>query len=234
MSRRHPPFFDHLTRPHRYPGRLIVFEGIAGSGKSTQLQLAARWLESLEYAPYGLAWGSAALIQSVTKRGQQKHDLTPTTFGLVHATDLAHRLSHAIIPRLKAGMLVLAERYVFSALSQDAVRGCSRSWDRKLYRFAPRPDAVFYFRTPAELALERIRNCRAELMDFEAGLDLGLHTDPAESFRIFQGRIGEEYEKMIEEFRLTAINGTAAVGQQQRLVRQVLSEKLAEFKARGA
>lgn len=242
-SSTHSPFFECLTRPHRYPGRLIVFEGIAGSGKTTQLGLVTRWLESLGHHPFLLDWDTPALIQRVTEPASGSatnelrgvgQELTPTTFGLVYAADFAHRLSHTLIPQLKAGRLVLADRYVYTALCQDAVRGCSPAWGRKIYRFAPRPDVVFHLRVPAEVALERIRTSRAEVMDFEAGLDLSLHSDPAESFRIFQGRIGRQFETMIEEFRFTVLNGTAAVGEQQRIVRQVISEKLQGYKAKSA
>lgn len=230
---RDPPYRDHFSRPHRYPGRLIVFEGIDGAGKSTQLQLARRWLESLEYRVFCTEWNSAALVRSVTRSGKKKRALTPTTFSLLHGTDFAYRLSNHIIPPLKAGMLVLANRYVFTALSRDVVRGCDGAWVRKMYRFAPRPDVALYLRVPSDVAVQRIRNSRAQLMDFEAGLDLALHSDPVESFRIFQDRIGKEYEGMVEEFRLATIDGTLAIDEQQQTIRQLMSEKLQGYGNKG-
>jgi dTMP kinase len=223
---RNPPFRDHLAKPHRYPGRLIVFEGIDGAGKSTQIQLARRWLESLEYPVFCTAWKTADLVRSVTRGGKTKQTLTPTTFSLLHAADFAHRLSNHIIPPLKAGMLVLVNRYVFTALSRDVVRGCDATWVRKVYRFAPRPDIALYLRVPGKTALQRIRSSRAQLMDFEAGLDLGLAPDPADSFRIYQDRLNKQYEKMTEEFRLVAIDAVKPIDEQQQTIRQLMSEKL--------
>src|SRR4029078_782560 len=135
---------DSLTVPHQFPGKLIVVEGIDGSGKSTQLLLAKRYLESRGYRPYFTEWNSADLVKAITKRGKKKMSLTPMTFSLLHATDFAHRLVHNILPPLKAGMIVLAEPDAFTAFSRDVVRGCDRDWVRHVYDFAPRPDRAFY------------------------------------------------------------------------------------------
>jgi dTMP kinase len=236
MSTSNPPYSDHLARPHRYPGRLIVFEGIHGSGKSTQLHLVRRWLESLGFHALAIEWKSSDLVRSATRQGKKKRALTPTTFSLLHATDFAHRLHTCILPLLRAGVLVLADRYVFTAVSRDVIRGCDPAWVRKMYRFAPRPDIALYFRIASDVALDRIRNSRAQVMDFEAGLDLGLHDDPVESFRIFQGRISEEYEKLVPEFHLSAIDAARPISEQQQIVRQIISEKLQGYtgKARTA
>src|SRR5205085_1044463 len=123
---------DSLGTPHPYPGKLIIVEGIDGSGKSTQLQLALRYLKTRGYPVFFTEWNSAELVKKVTKKGKKKRTLTPMTFSLLHATDFAHRLINNILPPLKAGMVVLADRYVYTAFARDVVRGCDPAWVRRL------------------------------------------------------------------------------------------------------
>ncbi len=219
-----------LDKPHPYPGKLIVVEGIDGSGKSTQLQLAKRWLETQGHTVFFTEWNSADLVKAVTKKGKKKMALTPTTFCLLHATDFAHRLTYNIIPPLKAGMIVLADRYVFTAFGRDVVRGCDPRWVRKVYSFAVKPNLAFYFKVPLEVALDRLLSSRATIKHYEAGMDLGLSGDIVESFRLFQGRILDEYEKMIGEYGLNSIDAGASIGDQQRQVRKAISEVLSGYK----
>ena len=220
-----------LTRPHNYPGKLIIVEGIDGSGKSTQLLLAMRYLQARGLGPFFTEWNSADLVKTITKKGKKKMALTPLTFSLLHATDFAHRLVHNILPPLKAGMIVLADRYVYTAFARDVVRGCDRTWVRRLYNFAPRPDRAFYFRVPIEVSVSRILSGRAKIKEYEAGMDLNLAPDPVSSFKIFQGRILDEYESITKEFGLTAIDATKNIGEQQHIVRQMLDETLADYQA---
>lgn len=220
---------DGLTTPHRYPGKLFIVEGIDGSGKSTQIHLLERWLMSMGYSVYFTEWNSAELVKKTTKRGKKKRILTPTTFSLLHATDFAHRLVSNILPPLKAGMIVLADRYVFTAFARDHVRGCDREWVRKVYRFAPRPDVAFYFRVPIDMALRRITMARPTLKDFEAGMDLNLHTDPFESFKLFQGRILAEYDRMAPENDFEVIDASGSIAEQQRQVRSVILSHLERY-----
>src|SRR5438067_6997720 len=196
---------DALTKAHEFPGKLIIVEGIDGSGKSTQLQLAKRHLEARGLQPFFTEWNSAELVKAVTKKGKKKMTLTPMTFSLLHATDFAHRLVHNILPPLKAGMIVLADRYVFTAFARDVVRGCERDWVRKVYQFAPRPDRAFYFNVPIDVSIARVLSGRAKIKDYEAGMDLKLAADHVTSFRIFQGRILDEYASIVSEYGLTEI-----------------------------
>ncbi len=219
-----------LLEPHNYPGRLIIVEGIDGSGKSTQIKLLQRWFESQGYNVFFTEWNSADLVKRTTKKGKKKRSLTPTTFSLLHATDFADRLMSSILPPLKAGMIVLADRYAFTAFGRDTVRGCSREWVRKVYSIAPRPDIAFYFRVPIDVALSRITMARPMLKDFEAGMDLNLHPDPFESFKIFQGRILDEYERMIDEFGFEVLDATENIAEQQRKVRQIVENRLGTLK----
>src|SRR3954471_25067211 len=124
---------DSLIQSHSFPGKLSIVEGIDGSGKSTQLQLVKRHLGAKGLRPFFTEWNSADVVKAVTKKGKKKMSLTPMTFSLLHATDFAHRLIHNILPPLKAVMIVLADRYVYTAFARDVIRGCDRDWVRKVY-----------------------------------------------------------------------------------------------------
>jgi len=211
---------------HRLPGRLFTVEGIDGSGKSTQLSLLQKWLESEGYVVSFSEWNSSPLVRDVTRRGKKKEMLTPMTFSLIHATDFADRTEHQILPPLKAGAVVLADRYIYTAFARDVSRGVNRDWVRELYRFAVKPTVGFYFRISLNEAMKRILGGRDALKPYEAGMDLGLSDDIEESFRIFQSRILEEYEKMIDEFGLVVIDATRSIEDQQAQVREIVTQAL--------
>jgi len=213
----------------KVPGKLIVVEGIDGSGKSTQLRLLKSWLDSQGYPVFLTEWNSSELVKQTTKEGKKKKNLTPTTFSLLHATDFADRWAYQILPPLQAGMIVLADRYVFTAFCRDVVRGVSPPWVRKLYNFAIRPNLAFYFKVPLKVAIERILSGRPKLKYYEAGMDLNLSTNIEESFKIFQGMILKEYDRLTNEFDLTVIDATAEIEEQQQLVRQIVSRELQAF-----
>src|SRR6266700_3349727 len=191
-----------------YPGALIVVEGTDGSGKSTQLYLLKRWLEIGGYRLHFTEWNSSPLVKSATRRGKQRRLLTPTTFSLLHAADFADRCERQIMPLLQGDYLVLADRYIYTAFARDAARGCPRRWLRNLYRFAPVPDITFYFRAPLDVAVNRILSGRPKLKYYEAGMDLGMSYDRAESFRLFQARILEEYDKMVDTDNCVVVYAT--------------------------
>ncbi|HTZ72452.1 MAG TPA: thymidylate kinase [Candidatus Aquilonibacter sp.] len=214
------------SREGNYPGRLFIVEGIDGSGKSTQLSLLHKWLEAKGYGVVFSEWNSSPLVKDTTKLGKKKKMLTPATFSLIHCTDFADRTEKSILPLLKAGAVVLCDRYVYTAFARDVARGMDRKWVRDLYDFAVKPTVAFYFRVPLETAIGRITAARDCLKYYEAGLDLGLSDDPIESFRIFQGRILEEYEHMIPEFGLTVIDAELSVEAQQAQVRQIVKRQL--------
>src|SRR5882724_12491062 len=215
---------------HRLPGRLFVVEGIDGSGKSTQLMLLQKWLESEGYVVYFSEWNSSPLVQDVTRRGKKKRMLTPMTFSLIHATDFADRTEHHIIPPLKSGALVLADRSIYTAFARDVARGVDPSWVRGLYQFAIKPTLGFYFRISLEEAMKRILGGRDAIKYYEAGMDMRLSDDIEESFRLFQGRIIEEYEKMVSEYGLVVIDASLSIEEQQAQMRQIVLESLAGTK----
>ena len=215
-----------LSQPHPYPGKLIIVEGIDGSGKSTQLLLLERWLIAQGYRVHFTEWNSSLLVRRSMKRGKKKDLLTPTTFSLLHAVDFADRLTYQIVPPLKAGMIVLADRYVYTAFARDVARGVHPDWVREVYGFAPRPDLTFYFRVPIEVSLQRLLTGRTKLKYHEAGMDVGLATDPAESFRLFQSRVLDIYDQLTVQFGLRVVDATGDIPTQQKTVRRMVHEVL--------
>lgn len=209
-----------------YPGRLFIVEGIDGSGKSTQLTLLSQWLRAEGYPVAYSEWNSSPIVRSTTRRGKKRRILTPLTFSLIHATDFSDRVERDIVPMLKAGAIVLADRYAYTAFARDVVRGVDPRWVRALYRFAVVPTMAFYFRTPLEVALKRILSGRPKLKYYEAGMDLGLHADPQASYRLFQARILDEYERLVREYDLTVMDATRPIEAQQKLLRKHIAPHL--------
>lgn len=216
-----------LHTPHTYPGKLLVVEGIDGSGKTTQLGLLAKWLTSAGHRVFVTEWNSSALVKAATKTGKKKNALTPMTFSLLHATDFADRLLYKIVPPLKAGMIVLADRYTYTAFSRDVARGVDRQWVRDLYSFAVRPDLAVYFRVPIDVSLDRLLARRVKLKFYEAGMDMGWSTNPVESFRLFQSKVLSEYDALVEEFGLSVIDASGSITDQQRVFREMVAKVLA-------
>jgi dTMP kinase len=211
---------------HRYPGRLFVVEGTDGSGKSTQLALLHQWLKAEGHNVFFSEWNSAPLVKDITKRAKKRRLFTPTTFSLLHATDFADRMERDIIPPLKAGAIVLADRYIYTAFARDVARGCDRQWVRQMYKFAVKPTVGFFFRAPLDVAIDRIISARPRLKYYEAGMDMQWSDDEEESFTIFQGKILEEYDRMVEEFGLTVIDATRSIVKQQREMRAIIGPYL--------
>jgi dTMP kinase len=205
-------------------GRLIAVEGIDGSGKSTQIHLLEQWLRYNSVRVLRTEWNSSDVVREITSKGKKKGTLTPTTFSLLHATDFADRYERNILPLLHAGYFVLADRYVYTAYARDVVRGCHPQWVRKVYSFARKPDIVFYFRVPIDVAVNRILRGRPKLKYYEAGMDLGLSNDLYESYRIFQERIIEQYEAMAKTDGFTVIDGTLPIEEQQKAVRSRMAK----------
>jgi len=218
-----------------FPGRLIAVEGLDGSGKSTQIYLLKRWLEAEGIKVYFSEWNSSELVKSATSKGKKRELLTPTTFSLIHATDFADRYERHLLPLLRAGYVVLCDRYIFTAFARDVTRGCPPDWVRGVYNFAAQPDLTIFFKADLEVSLSRILEGRPKLKFFEAGMDLGLSNDPYESFRIFQGRILEKYMAISGEFNFVVMDANLHVEKQQVLVRKLVGERidLKKFKRRS-
>jgi dTMP kinase len=214
-------------------GKLIAVEGLDGSGKSTQIYLVKRWLELEGYKVVFTEWNSSAIVKNATRKGKKRRLLTPTTFSLIHCTDFADRYERTILPMLMAGFIVLADRYKFTALARDTVRGCPLPWVESLYSFAVQPDITLYFRIPLAEAVGRILSGRPALKYHEAGMDLNLSPDPVESFTIFQGKIYKAYERIARKYRFTRIDSNRPIEVIQEEVRGIIRERvdLAQYKS---
>ena len=204
----------------QYPGTLIIVEGIDGSGKSTQIDLLQKWLRSRNLVTVYTEWNSSPIVKRTTKQAKVKELLTPMSFSLIHAADFASRVHAQILPALRAGAIVLADRYVYTAFARDATRGVNRDWIRRIYSFAVRPSLGLYFRVPLEVSIERLNAGRAELKYYEAGQDMGFSSNRQESFRMFQSKLLDEYEGMTEEYGLMTIDATLPISVQQQQVRR--------------
>ncbi len=215
---------------HNFPGKLFVVEGTDGSGKSTQLLLLYQWLKAEGYSVFFSEWNSSPLVRETTRRAKKRRLFTPSTFSLLHATDFADRTEHDIFAPLKAGAIVLADRYIYTAFARDVARGCDREWVRRIYSFAVKPTVAFFFRAPLDVAIDRIVSGRPALKYYEAGLDMDWTHDAEESFTIFQGKILEEYDRMVDEFGLTVIDATRSIEAQQREMRRIVMQHI---KAKG-
>ena len=208
------------------PGKLITVEGLDGSGKSTQLGLVKRWLELDGYKVFFTEWNSSPLVESATKAAKKRQMLSPTTFALIHGTDFADRYERQIVPLLHAGYLVLSDRYVYTAYARDTVRGCDPVWIRHMYGFARQPDLTLWFKVPVDVSLARAVGRSRNLNYYEAGMDIGFSADRVESYRIFQTKIHETYERMSHEFPFHVIDATKPAGEQQQEFRSLIRERL--------
>lgn len=224
-----------MTSKHPLPGRLIAVEGLDGSGKSTQIRLLHRWLKSQGLKVFFSEWNSSPIVKGATKRGKKAARLTPTTFSLMHAADFADRYERQILPMLKAGYIVLCDRYIFTALARDGTRGCDRDWVLNLYGRAALPDLTLYYRLPLETALGRILSGRPALKFYEAGMDLDLAPTREDSFRIFQGRIFDQYEQLTKDFEFTVLDSSQDIVSLQEDTRKAVQEviDLSAFKYNG-
>ena len=213
-----------------HKGKLIVVEGLDGSGKSTQIRLLKKWLELENFPVFFTEWNSSGVVKVVTKRAKKDNLLSPSTFSLIHCCDFADRYEKQILPLLQSGYVVLCDRYVYTAFARDAVRGCDPAWLRTLYDFAVTPDLVFYFDVPTEVALHRIVSARNNLKFHEAGMDLRLAPTPEESFKLFQQLISNEYDRQKIEFPFTIIDATLNSRDQQQQVRAIVEPILSELR----
>ncbi len=218
-----------FSKNHDYKGVLICVEGIDGSGKSTQIELLHSWLNSINVDTILTQWNSSDLISNTTKKAKKKNLLSGRTFSLLHAVDFADRLERTIKPALKAGFVVLADRYVYTAFARDVARNVDPKWVRNMYSFAIKPDITFYFDVSPKDSLERICSNRQPSF-YEAGMDMKLSNNPYKSYVIFQNRIVEQYKQMIDEFGLIKIDALDSIRNKQKFLREKVSALLKERK----
>jgi len=209
-----------------YPGKIIAVEGTDGVGRSTQITLLREWLEVQGYGVIETGWTRSELMQPTIELAKSSNTLNKLTFVLLYATDFADRLEKEIIPALKAGMIVLADRYTYTAFARDVARGVDRRWVRELYSFAVKPDLAVYFRVPIDTSVDRLMARRVKLKFYEAGMDMGWSSNALESFRIFQGKVLDEYDRLVDEFGLSVVNAVGSITDQQRVFRRLVTQQL--------
>jgi len=208
-------------------GVLITLEGTDGVGRSTQLVQLKQWLEVQGYGVIDTGWTRSELMSETIMAAKAGHTLNQLTFTLLYATDFADRLEKVIIPALRSGFVVLADRYVFTAFARSVVRGADPSWIRNVFGFAPVPDMTLYLKTDVDTLMPRLlRNRRVDF--WEAGMDMHLHTDLYESARRYQWRLIREYNRMSRQYGFDAIDAALDPGEIQERIRRKVQGLLEE------
>jgi dTMP kinase len=213
-----------------YPGKLIAIEGTDGVGRSTQISLLREWLEVQGYGVIETGWTRSQLMQPTIDLAKASNTLNKLTFVLLYATDFADRLEKEIIPALKAGFIVLSDRYVYTAMARAGIRGVDRAWMRNLYGFAIAPHLVFYLKIDEKTLIRRVLQSRG--MDYwESGMDMKLGDDIYESFRAYQRALLREYASMSDEFGFRMLDARRKVDVIQDELRRQIGAFLAESDA---
>lgn len=207
-------------------GKLFVIEGADGSGRSTQIDLLSQWLEEQGFAVRHMGLRRSNLVSEQLEEAKQGNILTRTTLSLFYATDFFDQLLNEIIPALRAGHIVLADRYIYTLMARDTVRGAEREWVRNLYSPALRPDAVFYFKVGARQLVERNFEKNATLDYWESGMDLGLSRDMFDSFVKYQRMLQLEFQRMHTEFGFEVVNANRQIISLHRDLRRQLGALL--------
>jgi dTMP kinase len=213
-------------------GKLIVIEGTDGVGRTTQIELLKQWLEIKGYGVMTTGWTRSPLMGKVIEDAKSGHTLNPHTYTLLYAADLADRLEHEIIPALRAGFIVLADRYVYTVFARSKVRGLDPAWTREVFAFALKPDAVLYMRIAVEDLIPRVINTRmltkrywedqagAGIDYWESGMDLRLGEDFYDSFVEYQRQLLTEFENMGKEFGFEAVDASQRLRDTTRLLKK--------------
>src|SRR5215831_9136144 len=191
----------------RLAGRLIVVEGADGSGRSTQIAMLVQWLEGSGHATVQVGLKRSTLVSEELERAQEGNILSRTTLSLFYATDFADQLENIILPALKSGFIVLADRYIYTLMARDMVRGMDQVWLKNLYGIAPEPDAVFYLNVPPEELVQRNFAKNTALDYWESGMDLGLSRDMFDSFMKYQTAMQKTFRNLQTTYGFTILDG---------------------------
>lgn len=209
-------------------GRLIVFEGLDGAGKTTQIDLLNASLREKGFPVVITSWNSSRLISKAIKRAKKARLLTPHLYSTLHAADFMYRLEHIILPALQEGYIVIADRYVYTALARDLVRKVDRRWIETMYALAPPPDLAFYFKTSVDRTLERVldRNGGEHPRFYESGMDVIPDGNAIEAFREFQSQVAAEYDLIAERYGLNVIDSGGSIEEIRRQVLSIVDDRL--------
>ena len=196
--------------PQELPGKLIAIEGADGVGRTTQIWLLKQWLETKGHAVLASRMTRSALAGKGLRRAKKGTTLGRLTMALFYATDFADRLEHEVIPALKAGFIVLTDRYVYTLLARALVRGIDADWVREVYGFALKPDAILYLRAGVDDLVSRVLQ-EGGFDYWESGMDLHLGDDMYDSFVEYQNRIGGQFDKMVEDYGFKVIDASRSI-----------------------
>ncbi|MCY0850073.1 dTMP kinase [Sulfuracidifex metallicus] len=214
-----------MERRKKRKGMIIALEGIDGSGKTSQAMLLRDWL-SHRMDTFFTEWNSSEWVHEIIKEAKKKNALTPSTFSLIHATDFADRYEKFMLPMLKAGFVVVSDRYIYTAYARDSVRGNDLSWVKGVYSFAVKPNLTFYIRVPVEVALSRIKESRRFIKPSEAGDGMFQNVTPEEGFLKYQSMVIDVYEKLAKEEDFVVLDGTKSPREVQTKIREKVGELL--------
>ncbi len=192
-------------------GRLIVVEGADGSGRSSQIRWLVEWLEGNGHSTVQVGLKRSSLVSEELDKAQQGNILSRTTLSLFYATDFADQLENIILPALRAGQMVLADRYIYTLMARDMVRGMDEVWLKNLYGMALVPDAVFYLNVAPEELVQRAFAKYSALDYWESGMDLGLARDLFDSFLKYQALMAQEFKRMQRTYDFHILNGQRSV-----------------------
>lgn len=207
-------------------GKLIVVEGLDGSGRSTQISLLRDWLEDNGHATRVVGLSRSELVSEEIRIAKEGHRMTKRTFALFYATDFMDQLENVILPGLRAGAVVLADRYIYTPIARGTVRGLERAWLEKIYSVAVVPDIVFYLKVSPQILIERNLEQRGELDYWESGMDIGLAEGAFDSFMVYQQRMGEEFDRMSDRYGFIRVNGDRSIAQVNRDIRGRIKKTL--------
>lgn len=204
------------VRPETLSGKLVVIEGADGSGRSTQISRLVAWLESHGHGTVQVGLKRSTLVSEELENAQKGNILSHTTLSLFYATDFADQLENVILPALKAGFVVLADRYIYTLMARDLVRGMDEAWLRQLYGIALVPDVVFYLQVSPETLVQRTFAKTHALDYWESGMDLGLSRDMFDSFLKYQRLLIEQFQRLRQNYDFTIVDGDCSADEISR------------------
>jgi dTMP kinase len=207
-------------------GKLIVVEGADGSGRSTQIAHLVEWLETSGRPTVQVGLKRSTLVSEELEKAQEGNVLSRTTLSLFYATDFADQLENIILPALKAGFIVIADRYIYTLMARDMVRGMNEKWLKNLYGIAPVPDALFYLSVDPEELIQRNLSKNATLDYWESGMDLGLSREVFDSFLKYQGQMNDAFRQLQKAYKFEIIDANRTVGAVNKELRKKISTVL--------
>ncbi len=192
-------------------GKLVVIEGPDSSGRTTHVEMLSNWLEVEGYAVVQIGLRGSELVAPELESAREGNTLSPRTMSLFYATDFYDQLENKIVPALRAGAIVLCDRYIFTLMARDLVRGAELQWVSNLYSKAIVPDYLFFLQASTSTLLDRRLTDHPDLDYWESGMDLGISRDWHESFHRYQGRMRTQFQLLAREFGFETINANRSI-----------------------